>query len=761
MNKQRTRVGISTPSLKRRLQFEPLEDRKLLATIIYETYKTLDYHATGTFAGQTRADIMSPNDFHDDYSGAFTFAGSVAYNDHSVGNSTSGSGTGTGSGSENCPPNFGQIDTYAYAFDATNQIGVNGTQIGISLSTTSFVYSNPPCMGPYSAGSTPFDDTFSGTLDISSIPYKAVLDASSSGNIQTELGPRPYRNSGAINVDLTPYAEDEFGAPIAFDIDVVDIYQHNGLAQVEIAISGPTLAAPSPTTIISDIKVYFASGPEIANILGPEFDSYPLYWNSGNALLRLDMPAELPVGATHIIAIADGQSLLEESSESNNFFVDELQLPGAIYTYSFTAEVTQAIPNAGAPEQAPIVNVGDIISGTFSYDSTGAFGNVSLTLNGFPQLSTEYFNTAWFDYDSDSQLDFALLNEVYVPQWDLYPWVQTDLYFSGPAVVDGVIPASLAGLQGAMRIGSEAADGFSNGFTVLADFTSLTRESTLAGIDVDVEIDEETIGTVDIATLFAVANVQVDSSTLTVTNSTQHGSLSINYSTGVVTYLPAANFSGTDSFRYSITDIDGNLSSEAEVIFTVIEVPEPYQNPAGAYFVNADDLFVTSLDAALVITELNATGPRLLSPPPVGTIITVFFDVDGDNRLTPLDAALIIIYLNSPAQGEGGDVTLPEVATTPEKATSEPIAFPLLEQPTNASIDYDSASSAPVIDATEILLSPLATTTHRLWFVANEEESDLADRAFQSNDLAIVSERDWWQAWWEENQLASQRQQSL
>jgi large repetitive protein len=47
---------------------------------------------------------------------------------------------------------------------------------------------------------------------------------------------------------------------------------------------------------------------------------------------------------------------------------------------------------------------------------------------------------------------------------------------------------------------------------------------------------------------------------------------------GVFTYTPAANFFGSDSFRYTIRDNDGWVSNEALVTITVTQVP-PYHNP--------------------------------------------------------------------------------------------------------------------------------------------------------------------------------------
>jgi hypothetical protein len=71
-----------------------------------------------------------------------------------------------------------------------------------------------------------------------------------------------------------------------------------------------------------------------------------------------------------------------------------------------------------------------------------------------------------------------------------------------------------------------------------------------------------------------------------------------------------------------------------------------WHNSANPFDVN-NDQDVTPLDALLVINYLNAVGPRDLTDPPSGEGPPRFIDINGDGSLSPLDALQVIIYLNS------------------------------------------------------------------------------------------------------------------
>jgi gliding motility-associated-like protein len=64
----------------------------------------------------------------------------------------------------------------------------------------------------------------------------------------------------------------------------------------------------------------------------------------------------------------------------------------------------------------------------------------------------------------------------------------------------------------------------------------------------------------------------LDPSSITIVTNVQHGTISINTSTGVVTYTPTAEYVGDDKFTYTIKDSGGLLSNVATVTISMVNV---------------------------------------------------------------------------------------------------------------------------------------------------------------------------------------------
>ncbi len=64
-------------------------------------------------------------------------------------------------------------------------------------------------------------------------------------------------------------------------------------------------------------------------------------------------------------------------------------------------------------------------------------------------------------------------------------------------------------------------------------------------------------------------------SSLTIFQSPADGTAAVNATTGVVTYTPSANFSGTDTFTYTVKDADGLKSNVATVTINVNQLVTP------------------------------------------------------------------------------------------------------------------------------------------------------------------------------------------
>ncbi len=121
-------------------------------------------------------------------------------------------------------------------------------------------------------------------------------------------------------------------------------------------------------------------------------------------------------------------------------------------------------------------------------------------------------------------------------------------------------------------------------------------------------------------------------------------------SDGRIEFTPATDFSGTASFSYSVKDNLGTSSAIANV--TVRVQNSRWQNPRLALDVN-NDTVISPLDALLVISYLNSSAPRDLRT--TTYVAPPFIDVNGDEIVSPLDVLLVIDHLakNRGANGEG------------------------------------------------------------------------------------------------------------
>jgi hypothetical protein len=173
---------------------------------------------------------------------------------------------------------------------------------------------------------------------------------------------------------------------------------------------------------------------------------------------------------------------------------------------------------------------------------------------------------------------------------------------------------------------------------------------------------------------------------------------------GVVTYTPNANFSGADSFQYTVKDNDGFVSQPATVSITVQEVPD-YQNPLLNADVNKSGT-VTPLDALIDINYINGPAGGVLPPDPIPPATPDFYyDVNGNGVCDAGDVLAIVNILNrssgSAAGGEGEAVRTGgerQAETTP--LASDPLGAPLLAVPDYTLLARATGGAAMAVPAT-------------------------------------------------------------
>jgi hypothetical protein len=130
------------------------------------------------------------------------------------------------------------------------------------------------------------------------------------------------------------------------------------------------------------------------------------------------------------------------------------------------------------------------------------------------------------------------------------------------------------------------------------------------------------------------------------------GTVSISNGTEA-TFTPTTGFKGITSFTYKVRDAEGNYSFPTKVEVSVRN--SDHCNPWRP--LDADkNININSIDALVIINDLNRNGARSLKDEPIGAF---YLDTDDNSFANAIDVLVVINYLNSKSNGEG-ELTLAE-----------------------------------------------------------------------------------------------------
>lgn len=118
------------------------------------------------------------------------------------------------------------------------------------------------------------------------------------------------------------------------------------------------------------------------------------------------------------------------------------------------------------------------------------------------------------------------------------------------------------------------------------------NDTPVAEDDAD-DTDEDVAVDIDVLANDTDVEGDIDPTTVAVDTAPANGSTSVDAVTGVVTYTPDADFNGSDSFTYTVDDLDGATSNAATV--------EVIINPVNDTPVAEDDAGDTDVDTAIDI----------------------------------------------------------------------------------------------------------------------------------------------------------------
>ncbi len=212
-----------------------------------------------------------------------------------------------------------------------------------------------------------------------------------------------------------------------------------------------------------------------------------------------------------------------------------------------TATLDQAAPSLTS--SSPADNATDVqydagISLTFTENVTAATGNIDLYLAEGDQLVESF---------AISSVSVSGTTVTFTPSSSLTP-LQTYYLLADNGVLEDIIGNVWTGISNSSTLN----------FTVTNNIPTGSADSATTAEDNAVAINVLTNDS-DVDSVLNPASV-------TVTNGPGNGTTSVNTANGAITYTPAADFNGADSFTYSVDDSHGGNSGDVTVNITVTAV---------------------------------------------------------------------------------------------------------------------------------------------------------------------------------------------
>ena len=144
----------------------------------------------------------------------------------------------------------------------------------------------------------------------------------------------------------------------------------------------------------------------------------------------------------------------------------------------------------------------------------------------------------------------------------------------------------------------------------------------------------------------------------------------------------------------------------------------PWTSPFNSEDINNDGI-VSPLDALLVINYLNENGVRELPVPSESESPPPYWDSSGDGWVTSLDALRVINFLNAQAaaEGEGMEGALAASVTMISPSSAVPIA--------NSDIDHLASQGSPLESASDYLYhTQVMDLVLELWFAGESLDTN-------------------------------------
>jgi len=401
-------------------------------------------------------------------------------------------------------------------------------------------------------------------------------------------------STATVNVTVTGEDDD---APVAVD-DAATVAE-DGSANVDVLandfdvdnqpLSNAGLTVTAVTQGTSGTVTFTAAGVTYtpsADFFGSDSFTYTITDSTGLTSTATVSVTVTGVGDDAPVAVDDAATVAEDGPVNvdvlaNDFDVDNQPLSNAGLTVTAVTQGTSGAVTFTAAGVTYTPNANFFGSDSFTYtitDSTGltSTATVNVTVTGVGDDAPVAVNdSATFAEDGSVNVD-VLANDFDV---DNQPASNAGLTVTAVTQgTSGAVTFTAAGVTYTPNADFFGGDSFTYTIT---DSTGLTSTATVnvtvtgVGDDAPVAVDDGATvaedGSVNIDVLandFDVDNQPLSNAGLTVTAVTQGANGAVTFTAAGVTYTPNADFFGSDSFTYTITDATG-LTSTATVSVTV------------------------------------------------------------------------------------------------------------------------------------------------------------------------------------------------
>ena len=461
-------------------------------------------------------------------------------------------------------------------------------------------------------------DDFELTVSVTSTEESNLDSAtsSSSASIVVNLEPDAVDDAMTLNedaatiIDLTANDTDPDGDPLS----VVEITHQPHHGTVVINEDGTVTYTPDADYNGSDHFTYMVSDG------AGGFDT-------ARVNLTVDPVNDAPV------AVDDTAVIDEDSSVNLNVMANDYDVDGG---EMFMDSVTQpehgtvTINGNGTVTYTPDANYNGADSFTYTIvdgDGATSTATVELTVNPGDDVPVAVADVATLDEDSSAIID-ALSNDTSADgDFSLDSFTQPEHGLVTVNADGNFVYTPDANYNGGDSFTYTIVDADGDVSTAIVSVAVNPVDDPVVAVEDSAILNEDAAAVIDV-----LANDTAVDGGLELTGVTQplHGTVSIN-DDGTVTYTPAENYNGTDSFTYSITDADGDTST-ATVSLTI--------NPANDDPVAVDDSATLSEDTSAVIdvlandSDLDGDTVSLdsVTQPEHGTVV---INADGTVTYTP------------------------------------------------------------------------------------------------------------------------------